>query len=1075
MSAVYTKGFTDTSPKQEKDSTKKELVKRWFTDENEITLSRKGSHLEYEVLYYRTEEKIITDITDLTRDTSGSIIKSFKKRLFPIIDEEGQCNFLIFEPLQKKKFPEKDLTITLFSRSNSDNTPIWEIFNRTLNTSYLLPFDKTYIFNNSFYARYNELKFGGYSSTHEIGPKQEYVALSTFKGDEKQKTRYFKDFVIVKLKTDEKNEKRITAIFVKKVIAQSKVEVEGPHGKVFIDSDFWLVSLMAAGTSTRISNKVSREKHPFINRTLEFIDNHPIEKHASIIVEGIKKGTYFMKKIHIGRIEDTDVANVIIERLTDFKPSNYMKSWLVKSSLTQSMINLAKWQKKLNEKGDHQVHFSMLGSGASKESVIRPFIIKKTLESLKAVRKAIISFYKNKKEIMGQKKRLIVFILRYKSECIQTISFPETKSFKAFDKKEPSHEDPEDKTVQVFEIEHDYKRYFPQHTELFFEYVKGQWLRKIVPDNCITWDIQMLKEIGIYIDKKSFTSPRRTLSNSAPAISYSLDMTSKNASFIFALQQLEFPLKRVPFVLLARLNDAMIDKDFDEIGFIIATVGKMGLSQEAFLLLEMAKRSFGNNLHLIEIQTNLAKIIPNVEQKTILLKETLDNLTQQLESHDIKGDNGNIIRLLFETGSEQKKALEQLKQFSKKPGDPSSIMENIKQSLGTILKIIQLQNEEHSALFQNIRKQLSELLKIASNNKKDTTELKKSFRAFTNLLEKYLEGYGNTDLLESFISLRRYKTEQFNEAPSGSEELKSFISDLEKLKTLIEITHNNFIEFLKDSEIELSLTQAVILCISNDSEAKKSLETILEKSKEFYGDKDPLKLVENLKKSADAFADLGLIKEAVQTYKEASEILINKYEGKDIELLLQKLVELYHSTDVIEIKSQIQKEVQAIINVSFQKSLVIFNTTKAQKIIHYSIDLAKMASFLDLNNQALEIYQKVLNMLQNVEYEDNDLIEAEICQGLARLLYLSKRKQSAKIMLERSFETYKLSLGYDNPRIIEALEQLVGILIDLDQKKEAKTRFKELLSMCKKVYGEDHPRIQIIQDKFQQLDACIIL
>ena len=402
-------------------------------------------------------------------------------------------------------------------------------------------------------------------------------------------------------------------------------------------------------------------------------------------------------------------------------------------------------------------------------------------------------------------------------------------------------------------------------------------------------------------------------------------------------------------------------------------------------------------------------------------------------------------------------------------------MENIKQSLGTILKIIQLQNEEHSALFQNIRKQLSELLKIASNNKKDTTELKKSFRAFTNLLEKYLEGYGNTDLLESFISLRRYKTEQFNEAPSGSEELKSFISDLEKLKTLIEITHNNFIEFLKDSEIELSLTQAVILCISNDSEAKKSLETILEKSKEFYGDKDPLKLVENLKKSADAFADLGLIKEAVQTYKEASEILINKYEGKDIELLLQKLVELYHSTDVIEIKSQIQKEVQAIINVSFQKSLVIFNTTKAQKIIHYSIDLAKMASFLDLNNQALEIYQKVLNMLQNVEYEDNDLIEAEICQGLARLLYLSKRKQSAKIMLERSFETYKLSLGYDNPRIIEALEQLVGILIDLDQKKEAKTRFKELLSMCKKVYGEDHPRIQIIQDKFQQLDACIIL
>ncbi|NGX34710.1 MAG: hypothetical protein K1060chlam1_01063 [Candidatus Anoxychlamydiales bacterium] len=1060
MSAAGIQGLIEANQGQANVSTK-EIVKRWFVDGKEISLIsyREDSLLETESFDYRTKERTTTRLTDLVRanvfENIDQYIAYLVRRCLPVINEEDNCEYRTYRPVCELSDSKRVFKITLFSK---ENILIWEIFDRTLNVSYLVSFDKTYIFNDDFYARYNELTLGGYAPMCEPGYKKKYIPLSYFnfnKGAKKHKTSYFRDCVVEKIERDEEDENRITAIFIKKVIAPSKFELEDSSGRYFIDSDFWLVTLMASGSS---------------HRTIKFID-----KHGSIIIEGIKDGKYFMKKLHIGSGPDDkqtgiSIAKVMVGNLTDEDPSSFMKSWLVKRSLAQKMIDLANWELKQQNNGNPQVYFDIFGSGAAKEGLLRPFVTKKTFESYDAVKQAVFEHFKNKKKIMHQKKRFIVFIVRYKSDCVQTMSFPETKSWKALDKENSCYEDDD---LQVFEIEEAIERYSPQQTELVFEHVKGQWLQKVVPDNCITWAIKKLREIGLYIDKKRFTSPKRTLSNNNPVFAYSLDsflsvvLRGPISALIPPMQQQdEFPLKNVPLALLSQFNDAVIDKDFDSIGLVIELVGKMGLSKEAFELLEIAKNHFGYDPSLNEIQIHLTTVLPNVNQKFFLLKETL---RKQFEQYQRRDNDSEVFLHLKKMHELQEEAFEQ---FS--TGDLSSFSINMKQSLENCVKVLEISNKEHLSLYQSLMTELLNLIEIASNNTQDITVLKESLQAFNDALEKYIKGFGNEGLLESLIFCQK-REKKFNESSVSREELNLFKLDLEKLKKQIEISHNDFIELIEASKVDLLLWEIEILRISNDDEIEKKIEIALQKSRDIYGDKNPLMLVDNLKKIANFFGYLGLKKEAVKIYKEITEILQKKYDGKGLELILQKFVDLYHSTDDIEFKRLLQEEAKAIIKYSFQRAKEIFSDKKTQKMISYLIDLAKMSTSLDLNNKALEIYKEALEMLQEEEYEDKKFMEAEMRHGLARLLYLSGKKQAAKIMLEKSFATYKVSLGYDNPRIIEVLEHLVEVLVDLRQKKEAKARFEELRSMCKKVYGDIHPRTRRVNEKFQKLDSCVIL
>lgn len=48
-------------------------------------------------------------------------------------------------------------------------------------------------------------------------------------------------------------------------------------------------------------------------------------------------------------------------------------------------------------------------------------------------------------------------------------------------------------------------------------------------------------------------------------------------------------------------------------------------------------------------------------------------------------------------------------------------------------------------------------------------------------------------------------------------------------------------------------------------------------------------------------------------------------------------------------------------------------------------------------------------------------------------------------------------------------------LYELREEKRARAKYKELLSMSKEVYGENHHYTHEIKQKFQKFDNCVIL
>ena len=643
----------DIQKPQRTIDTSKEEINTWFYYGKKITLffDREKTYPETESFDSKTNERKTEPLPDLDKISYISGINfasidqyiGYLRRCIPTIDDEGNYEYIAYKPILNLDDSIKKFKITLLSE---ENNLIWKVFDRSSNTSHLVPFDRTFVFNDRMHVSYNAGQLGGYSSIFKTkNQAKDFLSIASFNYNKKNRDQifsYFKDCVIENVETDKEDRNKITAIFLKKIIAPSKLELADPGSRYIVDSDNWLITL---GAIQKCNDKI------------------PIDNHGSIIIEGIDRAKYFMIMLDMSHVSDEDlkkinkdfkvpIGEVRISSLTKkkFKSSKYVKSWQISTVEARKLINLVSWEIQQQKAGKPQVFFDILGSGATKESRIRPFVPIKKLESYEAVKQTIIDYFKEKKKIMNQNKRFIVLIIRTKAGFIQTISFPETSLWQRLSNKDYCDDDDED--LQVIENEN-FKNYLPQHTELVFELVEDHWEQKIVPDNCITWAIKKLREIGLFVDKKTITSPKRTLNRNNPV--YSLDSMlraaiegQKISPTLPMQQESDTIFKNVPPILLVLFREALLEKDFDIINFIVETLGSMGLFQAAYELLTLSRIEFGNNPIIDEMQQNLTDLASRADHKMFLLTGLLQNQADQLEKY-IEEDPDNPIFSLFKS------------------------------------------------------------------------------------------------------------------------------------------------------------------------------------------------------------------------------------------------------------------------------------------------------------------------------------------------------------------------------------------------------------------------------------------
>ncbi len=1093
-------------------------INSWFYNGKKITLllNEKDCCPEIEEYDYHTKQKKIS--------VGYSSLEEIQKLEPRIIDIYDYALYLksslplpvenIYELVRARvpilTFNNYNYEFNLYSVNDDENiSKIWKVFDKTLNISHLVPFDKTYVFNDKLHVPYNADKLGGYSSIFKTKNQiKDFLSIANFNYRKKENDEiisYFKDCKIETVEKDGKDANKITGIFLKKNIAPSKFEIANPDSPCIVDSDNWIVTLAAIDDCSYLI---------------------PIDKHGSIIIEGIENNKYFMKMLHIGgnplsRNSEAEVRINLINPFSTFKSSKYVKSWQTSSYEARKLINLVSWEIEQQEAKNHQVYFNLLGSGGSKESLARHFFTKeKKLEDDDAVKQTIINYYKEKKKIMNQNERFIVLIIRSKDGFIQTLSFPETSSWKNFDTEERGYNDEDIKVIE----RNNFEKYSPQFTELIFKQVKDHWEQKIAPDNCITWAIKKLREIGIYIDKKNITSTKKTLGENIQALEFSLDsildiVVNKTITLWPSLQlSSDNIFKNVPPLLLVLFKESFLEKNFDKINFIVETLGNMGLFHEAYELLTLCKIEFGNIPTIDEIQQNLTDLAPRADHKMFLLKRLLQNQADQLEKH-IKKDPDNTILSLFKSFlSLQKETLDLLE----KKKDLTLVMNSAKEAFQKLSQATYLLQKNYTdlqydllnaksfteALFLNLSSDFKNqkdgdgiverlkmelgdenprlqefnesLKKIKSDEKERPLVIKEFVEKLNKSLGIFVKEYGTIDLQEILTSFEQLEHE-IETSSIDSKDLDTYIIKFEegfqKLEKELEVIRDLYNSQLDPLIIESTFTEIDMLFYSdNPEDQKKALPTFkeaLQKSLTNYGDKHLELITQKLISGTKYFDMYGLSREKLEIFKDVNEILQSKYEGRCTEYLLQEMVQLYN-TDDVEIKEQVRSEIKKMIGNSLQNNKKTFEDVDTQFKISFLLFLGKISASLDLNKKALHLYTQTFELYQK-EDGDKGILEADLRYGLAKLMHLAGQKQAARKMLEKSFDIYKSLFPDGNTKVIEVLEELVALLIELKEPKKAIAKYDELISMSKKVYGENHHLIREIKQRFQKFDSCTIL
>ncbi|KKM82759.1 hypothetical protein LCGC14_1316240, partial [marine sediment metagenome] len=303
-----------------------------------------------------------------------------------------------------------------------------------------------------------------------------------------------------------------------------------------------------------------------------------------------------------------------------------------------------------------------------------------------------------------------------------------------------------------------------------------------------------------------------------------------------------------------------------------------------------------------------------------------------------------------------------------------------------------------------------------------------------------------------------------------------FEKEFQKLEKEIEVIREPYDSQLDPFIIESTFTEIDMLFYSNNPEdQKKALPTFkeaLQKSLTNYGDKHLDLIIQKLISGTKYFDMYGLSREKLEIFKDVNEILQRKYDGRCTESLLREIVQLYNSDD-IEIKTQVKTEAKKMVPVSLKNFQKTFEARDLQFMINSLLFLSKISSYLDLNKEALEIYTQAFAIFEKEDGEKD--LEANLRYGLSQLLSKASKKQEARKMLEKSFEIYKSLFPEGNTKVIEVLEELVEMFIELKEGEKAKAKYKELISMSKKVYGEKHRHTDEIKQRFQKFASCAIL
>lgn len=246
------------------DALKEILIKKWFIDDNiEFSVTLRNEQFEL-LVFNRTTRESSKEVLDTSGRAIKSVIAFFKQCDASFID--GHPHFSAPRSLPG----EWPYSISAANESSAmvrlawkGTDLVWRLFDRTTNTESWI-----------------------YADVNANGLREYLEGVPTEGG-----TTYLKDFKVdIHVLKVGRNDK-LRSVFVSKITQLSQMDE-----KTLLDKDRWAVTLISVGYSSLLHV-------PIVNRTLK----DPICGHAMIVYEGIKNGERFLSYAHITGSPDDEM------------------------------------------------------------------------------------------------------------------------------------------------------------------------------------------------------------------------------------------------------------------------------------------------------------------------------------------------------------------------------------------------------------------------------------------------------------------------------------------------------------------------------------------------------------------------------------------------------------------------------------------------------------------------------------------------------------------------------------------------------------------------------------------------
>jgi hypothetical protein len=263
----------------------------------------------------------------------------------PILDQFGNVNFSVPTSKTHQRWNILDKQISLIQKQDH---LAWELFDKTLNTKSWIP-----VTNDMSYFLYYLAHLPEKSSRDFF--QQHSIALDTLKlgyydqsinTEHKIITHFFLKHIPIQDRLDlfcdftvtdvEETNGQLQSVALKKITELSRLD-----NKITVDRDRWAVTFVTTGTS----------------------QNKPTTwgGHAVIIIEGVRKGSYFLDR--------ADFIDSGVRFIEDFpteklKYSGKTETWPRLRVDTENMIAVIQWEAKTQAMDQNPVLFNIFGRGS---------------------------------------------------------------------------------------------------------------------------------------------------------------------------------------------------------------------------------------------------------------------------------------------------------------------------------------------------------------------------------------------------------------------------------------------------------------------------------------------------------------------------------------------------------------------------------------------------------------------------------------------------------------------------------------------------------------------------------------